>query len=200
MDSLIGITGKDFVIFIADTAQARSILKMKGDEDKIMVVDESKMFAMAGDTGDRTTFCEYVKRNLKLYEIRSGLTLSTHAAAHWTRRALADALRQNPYQTNLLLGGWDEESGASLYYLDYLGSMHKMPFAIQGYASNFVLSIFDRYYKEDLTVAEGLELAKLCIAELNRRFLLAQPDWAIKVIKKGENGKASLEVIVPASK
>lgn len=134
-----------------------------------------------------------------MYEIRSGLHLSTHAAAHWTRRSLADSLRQRPYQTNLLLGGFDSDDGASLYYLDYLGSMHKMPFAVQGYASNFVLSIFDRYYKADLTLEEGMEIAKLCIAELNRRFLIAQPDWVIKVIKK-DGDKSKLEVIVPAEK
>ncbi len=58
MDSLIGITGKDYVLFLADTAQARSILKMKGTEDKIMVIDDTKMIAMSGDTGDRTVFCE----------------------------------------------------------------------------------------------------------------------------------------------
>jgi 20S proteasome subunit beta 4 len=99
---------------------------------------------------------------------------------------------------NLLLGGYDEE-GAKLYYLDYLGSMHQMPFAIQGYASNFVLSIFDRYYKPDMSLEEGLEIAKLCIAELNRRFLLAQPDWTIKVIRK-DGDKTVLDVISPADK
>jgi 20S proteasome subunit beta 4 len=60
MDSLIGLTGKDYVLFLADTAQARSILKMKATEDKIMVIDDTKMIAMSGDTGDRTNFCEYV--------------------------------------------------------------------------------------------------------------------------------------------
>ena len=36
---------------------------------------------------------------------------------------LATALRRGPYQTNLLLGGFDEKDGAALYYLDYLASM-----------------------------------------------------------------------------
>eukprot|EP01126_Amoeba_proteus_P002486 TRINITY_DN1076_c0_g2_i4.p1 TRINITY_DN1076_c0_g2~~TRINITY_DN1076_c0_g2_i4.p1 ORF type:complete len:201 (+),score=27.45 TRINITY_DN1076_c0_g2_i4:161-763(+) len=195
MDSLIGLTGKDFVLFMADSSQARYILKIKGNEDKIMEIDNTLMFAMAGENGDRTNFCEYIKRNLKLYELRTGLHLSTHAAAHWTRRSLADSLRsRNPYFTNLLLGGYDDEKGAQIYYLDYLGSMHAMPFAAQGYAASFVLSIFDRYYKPDMTLEEGLNLAKICITEVQTRFFISQPDWIIKVIKK-EGDEIKLDVV-----
>lgn len=173
---------------------------MKGNEDKIMDVDGSKMFAMAGDAGDRVNFCDYVKRNIKLYELRTGIRLSTHAAANFTRHELANALREDPKNCNLLLAGLDNEHGASLYYLDYLGisltiliaflshllfifhfsypvlkllflvnvyicsgTMHKMHFGAHGYASNFVLSIFDRHYKPDLNIEEGLKLAQMCM-------------------------------------
>lgn len=105
---------------------------MKGNEDKILDVDGSKMFAMAGDTGDRITFCDYIKRNIKLYEFRTGIRLTTAAAANFTRHELAHALRSDPKQANLLLAGYDE-SGPSLYFLDYLGTMHKMPFGAHGY-------------------------------------------------------------------
>jgi 20S proteasome subunit beta 4 len=166
---------------------------MKGNEDKILDVDGSKMFAMAGDTGDRLNFCDYIKKNIKLYELRSGTRLTTHAAANYTRHELAEALRRDPKNTNLLLGGVDE-SGASLYYLDYLGTMHKMPFGAHGYASNFVLSLFDRHYKPDLTPQEGLQLAELCMLELQQRFLISQPDFFIKMIYK-EDGKIQTKTI-----
>jgi 20S proteasome subunit beta 4 len=191
---LIGFTGTDFVILVADASHARSILKMKGNEDKIMELDDQcKMFAMSGDSADRTAFCEYIKRNLKLYEFRTGLRLGTHGTAHFTRREMADALRRNPYQANLLLAGLDEE-GAQLYYIDYLGTMHQVPFGVQGYASNFVLSIFDRHYKPTLTVDEGLQLAKMCVAELHTRFLIAQPDFVIKILERVD-GKSRIRVI-----
>ena len=40
---------------------------------------------------------------------------------------------QNPYQTNLLVAGYDEDAGAELYWLDYLATMHKMNIAGTGY-------------------------------------------------------------------
>lgn len=56
-----------------------------------------------------------------------------------------------------------------------------MPFAAHGYASNFTLSLFDRYYKPNLSLEDGLKLADLCIAEIQTRFLIAQPNFVIKV-------------------
>ena len=46
------------------------------------------------------------------------------------------------------MGGYDEENGPELYYLDYLASLVQVPFAVHGYGSFFSLSIMDRYYKE----------------------------------------------------
>ena len=55
---------------------------------------------------------------------------------------------QTPYSVNLLMGGFGEESGPELFYLDYLASIVKVPFAVHGYGSFFSLSIMDRYFKE----------------------------------------------------
>ena len=40
---------------------------------------------------------------------------------------------QRPYQTNLLIAGYDEGRGASLFWCDYLATMHKMNIAGTGY-------------------------------------------------------------------
>ena len=42
---------------------------------------------------------------------------------------------QNPYQTNLLLAGFDEGAGPSLYWMDYLATMHQMTIAGSGYGA-----------------------------------------------------------------
>lgn len=49
---------------------------------------------------------------------------------------------------NLLLAGYDKIEGPELYFMDYLASMNKCPFAAHGYGSFFTLSILDRYYTE----------------------------------------------------
>ena len=42
---------------------------------------------------------------------------------------------QRMYQTNLLVAGWDEKAGPSLFWLDYLATMHSMNVAGTGYGA-----------------------------------------------------------------
>ena len=128
---------------------------------------------------------------------------------------------QKPYQTNLLLAGYDQGQGPSLYWMDYLATMHKMNIAGTGYGafvcialqvcyavrshseapvrackvantflwciaagSYFVLSLFDRLWKKDMTEAEALELMEKGVAEVKRRLVIAPPSFIVKVIDK----------------
>ena len=93
MEALIGITGADYVILAADRRAARSIVVMKGTEEKFRDLTKSMSLTYAGEPGDAANFAEYVQANVKLYEMRNEVSLSTCAAAHYTRRLLADALR-----------------------------------------------------------------------------------------------------------
>jgi 20S proteasome subunit beta 4 len=83
---------------------------------------------------------------------------------------------------NLLLGGYDKSEGPSLYFFDYLGSMHKMEFGTHGYASYFITSVFDKYYRKDLSKKEGLELMRRCIDELKKRFAIRVGNFVVKIV------------------
>lgn len=43
---------------------------------------------------------------------------------------------QRPYQTNLLIAGWDKKDGPSLYWMDYLATMHHMNVGGTGYGES----------------------------------------------------------------
>ena len=93
MEALIGITGKDFVLVAADVVVARSIVVMKSGEDKSRQLNDHITMLFSGESGDTVQFAEYIQRNVQLYGIRHDLPMSTRAAANYTRRELADALR-----------------------------------------------------------------------------------------------------------
>ena len=77
---------------------------------------------------------------------------------------------QEAKQINILFAGFDkssgEHAGPQLYFMDYLASMAKVPYAAQGYGGFFTLSILDRHYKPDLSLDEAKDLLKQCIAEV----------------------------------
>jgi 20S proteasome alpha/beta subunit len=195
----------------ADASAARSILVFKQDQDKVVQLDASKLIVGSGSFADSVNFTEYIQKNLKLYELDQDLALSTHAAANFIRKEvrfqksfllnrkhpiillfmcslfpqMASALRRGPYQTNLLLGGFDASTGqASLYFIDYLAAMAKVGFGAHGYAANFILSVFDREWHEGLTLEQGLGVVRKCIHELHTRFLISQPNFVVKVVDK----------------
>lgn len=193
-DCIIGIVGKDYVLIAADATAAFSIILMKDSEDKILKVDNNKLLGACGENGDRVQFTEYIQKNLNLYRLRNDRPLSTHAAAHFLRHELATALRsRNSYQTNLLLGGYEEKSGPELYFIDYLSSMQKVPYGAHGYGSYFSLSIIDKYYKKDLSVNEGLGLMKKCINEVQTRLLLNTPQFIVKIVDKNGAREIALD-------
>ena len=77
---------------------------------------------------------------------------------------------------------YDEGVGPSLYFIDYMAALAKVNFGAQGYAANFVLSVFDREWTPGLDVEGGLGIIKKCIHELNTRFLISQPKFVIKIV------------------
>lgn len=187
MESIIALQGDGFVLMAADVSSARSIVVMKDDMDKIRQLDECKLFAAAGVPGDVTKFSEHVQKDVRLYTLRSGITMSTSAVANYTRGELARFLRRSPFQCNILIGGYDSHpngDGPSLYSCDYLGTLTKLTFGAEGYAQYFVLSTLDRYWKKNLSLDEGLDVIRKCIAEVQKRLVINQPRFVIKAVSK----------------
>lgn len=52
METAFGLTGKGYVIIAADTTAARSIVKMKSDEDKTKDVGPHLVMAYSGEPGN----------------------------------------------------------------------------------------------------------------------------------------------------
>ncbi|GAA5833216.1 hypothetical protein JCM9279_001459 [Rhodotorula babjevae] len=183
MEVAFGITGKDYVLLASDTSAARSIVKMKSNEDKQRVVGKHLVMAYSGEPGDTLQFSEYVERNLRLYQIRNHIPLRPTSAAAWIRTQLATSLRsRKPYSVNLLLGGFDPTTSTpSLYWVDYLGTLGHVPYAAHGYGAYFATSTMDRWHDPEADLEQGLDLLRKCIAELETRFIMNLGGWTIRV-------------------
>lgn len=145
MEGLIGIAFKDFALLAADQTMVYSIIAVKHDLNKMYKLSDNLIMAVCGEPGDTTQFAEYIEKNMQLYKMRNGFDLSPAAAANYIQRTLADHLRsRSPYQVNVLLSGYDAEKGPELFYIDYLATMSKLPYAMHGYGGFFTTSILDR--------------------------------------------------------
>ncbi|KAJ1950992.1 Proteasome subunit beta type-4 [Dispira parvispora] len=185
MECLLGLVGKDFAITVTDTSVIRSITVLKHNENKSRELNPHTLLAFCGEPGDTINFAEFIQKNIKLYGIRNNVELSPHAAANFTRRELAQALRsRSSYQTNMLVAGYDAQKGPSLFWIDYLAALVEVPFAAHGYCAYYCLSIMDRYYRKDMDLEEAKDVIRKCIDELQHRFIINLPRFVIQVVDK----------------
>lgn len=96
---------------------------------------------------------------------------------------------------NMLIAGYDETNGPELFFLDYLATLVKIPYAAHGYSSYFALSILDRYYKPDMSQEEAMDLVGKCADELKRRFIVNLSKFKVRLIDRdGIHEKGSLAI------
>jgi len=186
MECLLGIRFNDYVLLAADAINARSIVVNSQAEEKFCTLSDKLLLAVSGESGDTTQFSEYVQKNIQLYKMRNEYELSPKAAAHFTRRTLAEYLRsRTPYNCNLLLAGYDDvDKKAELFFMDYLATCVDLPYCAHGYGGYFTLSTMDAYYKPDLPLAEGMELMRKCVGEIGKRLVINLPRFKVRIVDK----------------
>lgn len=188
MLSVVGLCGKDWVLIAADSSVSSSIICMSEEYDRICEIDGRNILAMCGETGDSLQLSEYIQGNVALYGYRNSVKLNTDAVAHYIRSVMAESIRESPYEVNMLLGGCDEdakgEANAALYYIDYMGTLQKIPFGAQGYCGYFVMSIFDKNYKPDMTLEEGKVVMKMALDQIKQRFTIAPHGFIVKLVDR----------------
>lgn len=186
MEIILGIRVKDSVILASSKAATRGISILKDSDDKTRELSPHNLMSFGGEAGDTVQFAEYIQANVQLYAIRENLELSPLAVSSFVRQELAKSIRsRKPYQVNVLIGGYDtKKEKPELYQIDYLGTKVELPYAAHGYSGFYTFSLLDRHYRSDMTTTEGLELLKMCVAELNKRMPVAFKGVMVKVIDK----------------
>ncbi len=183
MECSFGITGKGYTIIASDSNAARSIVKMKSDVDKQKVLSDHLVMTYSGEQETRCssrvdrTQQQTLQHQVGIHRhsrpffvaaltgsrIRHPPSLleTTSSFDKVSRRLDPQAARRiatfaQPYQVNLLLGGFDlPSSEPALYWIDYLGTLATVPFAAHGYGAFFAMSTLDRYHRPDMSLEKG---------------------------------------------
>lgn len=64
----------------------------------------------------------------------------------------------------------------NLFWLDEYGSLQRIEYGVHGLGSNFILSILDRKYREDLSREDGIRLIQDCFEQLRNRYAVNSPE------------------------
>nr|CAD7207206.1 unnamed protein product [Timema douglasi] len=185
MECLLGIRFKDYVILAADMTQMNSIVLMKNTVNKLLRLSSHSVMAMTGHSGDTAQLAKYVQSNLKLYKMKNGYDLSVASSAHLTSRITAGALRSpTPMNVDMVLAGFDPETGPQLYRIDCLGTLSSLPAVTIGHGGYFTIGIMDLFCDMKNTVDDGYEIIKTCIGEIMKRFIINLRAFRVSVVDK----------------
>ena len=162
----LGIVCKDGVVLAADKRVTLGGGMIIDSEIKIVKLNDRFAVTIAGVASDAELLSRHIKAELKLKELRS----HNHVTAREAANLLAQFVYQNvrtpstiPGITHFLFGGRDH-TGVYLYDIFADGHIsHVQKYFSSGSGSVHAFAVLDADYKEDITVNEGIKLAKKAI-------------------------------------
>lgn len=193
MDTIISLRGNGFGITAIDTLSVNSILINKSNLNKFIEIGKNKFLAVSGYPGDVIQFTDFIQKTVQLYTLKTGYSLSTRSIANCIRNELSKSLRKSPLNINLIVMGYDDVHGSSLYFIDNYGSLQRMNYCVCGHSSLILSSFLDRYYRPEMTKKEILRLLKECKRLIKTRFIISQSGLLLNLVDS--NGCFSLGLL-----
>lgn len=188
----IGIVCKEGIVLAADK---RSTYGGEGgvsyiadkDREKIFPVGDNMIVTIAGVASDTQKIIKLTTAELRIKEIRTKRKPSVREAASLFSNIVYQNIRQfSPIMaiTHFLLAGYDDE-GFHLYDISPDGLFNDVD-TYQATGSGMLQShpILDAEYKKDISLEEGVKLAKKCINAAMKRDPGSGEGIDIYVVKK----------------
>ncbi len=153
---------KDGVIIAADRRTTAGFI-VSDKTEKVYNLSKSIVGTTAGHAADNQRLMRYMKGELKLIEFKTERTARVIEAAMIINSAQFSGLRSMGSIMSILLAGYDDKNGVSLYNLSPDGTIVAHDgYACDGSGSIYVKSILDTEYRENLSEKEAIELLDKC--------------------------------------
>ncbi|MBU0959216.1 MAG: proteasome subunit beta [Nanoarchaeota archaeon] len=172
--TILGIVCKDGIVMAADKQSTAGNIVMSKDSDKIKEINDNMLFAGTGMVADIQRAVKIAAAELRLKHLRSKSKPSVKQSANLLASIIYQSIRQPQmlqFMVGSLIGGVNEDGTTELYSIDPAGGLQK----INEYDANFgsgmpyVLGLLERQYKKDISVKDGIELAKEAILSSTQR-------------------------------
>ncbi len=172
--TILGIVCKDGVVMAADRQASAGNIVMNKKTKKVIQLNDYLVFSGCGVASDVDRISKVLTAELRLKELRSKSRPSVKQAASLLTNMNYSGIRQPsmiPQMAGLLLAGFNVDGTFDLYSIEPAGSAIK----VEDYDANFgsgmpyVLGLLERQYKKDITIKEGVELAKEALLSSTQR-------------------------------
>jgi len=172
--TILGIVCKDGVVMAADRQVTAGNIVMNKNTKKVVPINDYIVSSWTGGAADAQRLGKVISAELKLKELKSHVRPSVKEAANLTAAITYSQIRQPSMIPNIvgsLVGGFNEDGTTELYTIEPAGGVYK----VEDYDANFgsgmpyVLGLLERQYKKNLSVEQGVELAKESLKSSTQR-------------------------------
>jgi len=192
--TILGIVCKDGVVMAADRRGSVGTLIYNKSTQKVYLLNNYLVFSGCGSAAEIQKVAKLLTAELKLKELKSKTRPSVRQAAG----LLSNIQVQG---SAFILAGIDEDKSVSLY--DVLGGFVeevKEYTASVGSGMPFTLGFLERQYKKEITVKEGVELAKESLKASTQRDMGSGNGMDIYTLTKEGIKKVVSQEILPSFK
>jgi len=172
--TVLGIVCKDGIVMAADRQVTAGNIVMSKNTPKVVQVNKYLVASWTGGAADAQRLGKLLAAELKLKELKSRSRPTVKQAASLTGSISYSNIRQPSMIPNIvgtLVAGFNEDGSTELYTIEPAGGVYP----VKDYDANFgsgmpyVLGLLERQYKPDMTVEQGVELAKESLKSSTQR-------------------------------
>lgn len=168
----MGILCKDGVVLAADKRATAGNFIANKKAQKIHQISNNIAVTMAGTVSDAQLLVKLIKAELKLKNLRTGRAEKVKEAANLLGGMVYNNIRRMsmiPGISHFVLGGYDSE-GPQLFDLYADGSVTAIDdYISSGSGSVMAFGVLDTTYKKDMSLDEGVKLAKKALSAALQR-------------------------------
>ncbi|HJL72152.1 MAG: archaeal proteasome endopeptidase complex subunit beta [Candidatus Poseidoniia archaeon] len=163
----LGLVCTDGIVMATEMRATMGNLIGHKTTQKLFKISDNMALTVAGLVGDAQMLARWLSAEVKLYELKTGTTMSLRAASTLMANIM-NGRRYMPFWVQLLLGGIDSEGG-HVYSLDAAGGSIPDKFQTTGSGSPFVYGVLEDRFIEDLSVEQGKVLGVRALTAAMKR-------------------------------
>ena len=153
----VALKCKNGVVMATDNRATMGMFVANKNAQKLQQIQPYMYMTIAGGVADALYLIDLLKAETKIYNLRNDTTIGVKQSAKLMQNILYG--KKGWYQVGHLLGGCAPGEEPKVYNLGGYGSLLDEEYASVGSGSVFAIGILETEWRDDLTVAEGMDLA-----------------------------------------
>jgi len=182
--SIMAVSFKGGVILGADSRTSTGSYIANRVTDKITPLADNVYILRSGSAADTQAIASYVQMYIALHQAEANERIRVKIAANMAMQMAYS--NKDMLQAGLIIAGWDEDEGASVWAIPLGGTLMNVPYAIGGSGSAYIYGFCDKFWRPDMSEAEAKEFVVRALSHAMARD--ASSGGCIRTVTVDENG------------